>query len=523
MEKKEDTLTLQGVMDKTEMVSVNHVKFTDPQIIRNYDTGESFFIVKGNGIPLDPIPVSEADIKFINATNPGIQELMERFQPLTLKPQKVMDTYGNVEIDVPFGKQSIGQLNDFVIYTDNKPESPTFGKELLFVDVSGEKMTAVLPDNIRQELNHSTMSPTEVIPLVFGDRINLPQYYSQFTIPKDVAVYDVSVNQNQTTGKYEITATIEGKQMSPIEISDNDAKSLLEVQSASERQLAAKYFSGIIEAEHKSYVLDCMNDVIDSHKRQGNVDGFNTVNGDEISDPQFLKDNNNALLFVKINGIQQAPVNCTLEEMEAYNNNKINLYELAERHFPSKLEKRLDESLFNKPSMVYSNGTETGQELGTLQGFQVFCDNTYGSPTEGKIMVYANVNGQGMTEVMPEKFLEAYANRTMSPAQMIPLVFGDRIGLPEYYQQFQPLEGLEAKNIYIQQNPKTDKYEISVKFDNFMTPPREMSYNDTNSLFSHAASSSQLASKYFGTDYADLQKKDRSMDMAVGKSRGMSI
>ena len=136
----------------------------------------------------------------------------------------------------------------------------------------------------------------------------------------------------------------------------------------------------------------------------------------------------------------------------------------------------------------------------------------------GRYKLYAEVGDQKMSTTMTYADLNAFFDRTVTPAALVERNFGEKLHLASHYQQFKMPEGAEIKDVLVAKDRKTSQWFISVDMgERGKTDKKHLSYDDGFSLFNtKTATREQLAAKYLSTEIKGLMaapKQEQSMGM----------
>lgn len=229
-----------------------------------------------------------------------------------------------------------------------------------------------------------------------------------------------------------------------------------------------------------------------------------TPNGDKVTNLHVFKSNQSEDWFIaaKLNDVPLKPKVCSKEDCEAILNKTSNTEDLMNRYYPTKMMPKLDAASLKVPATLIGND---GQEM-TIHKFNVYKEKNMENAHYGKYKMYAQIDDRKMSVLATPKMLDEYFDRVKTPAQLVTQAFGEDLNLKAHYEQFKLPEGIEAKDIRIQKNKNTQRYEISVNVDGIKSEAKELSYNDRTSYFSHkSATKEQLAAKYLGTEIPQIQ------------------
>lgn len=246
-----------------------------------------------------------------------------------------------------------------------------------------------------------------------------------------------------------------------------------------------------------------------------------TVNGDKVTHAHVFKSKSSEDWFftAKINGIPLHPKIASKEDCDAILSKTADLQTLMEKYYPTKVMPRVSDEAFKIPCVMKG---ANGENL-TVHKFNVYKEKTLDSKDYGKYKFYAQIGDEKMSTMAKSEDLDAYFDKVKTPQQLCAKVFGDRLHLAEYYEQFKLPEGIEPGNVHIQKNKATNKYEISIVLDNIRTVPQDLSYNDRFAYFStKTASKEQLAAKCFASSIPSLLKQNVEKGLAKEQTKSHS-
>lgn len=255
----------------------------------------------------------------------------------------------------------------------------------------------------------------------------------------------------------------------------------------------------IITTQQKSEVNSEQNDKVHREPQ------FVTVNGDKITHGHiFQHAEKEAWLFsVRVNGKQLPTVQLSAEESQRFSNlsheNRTAdaVRELMEKYYPSKLERHLSKEEFTN-GVTLSDGRK-------IDKFNVYKENNPDMKGYGKWHFYVDVGGVKMSQVGDRDSLNAYFDKSRTPAQITENLFGEKLHLASAYKSYVLPDGV--KDIRIAKGDGK-QWCISAEIDGVRTPKRNLSYDDGASFFStHTATKEQLAAKYLTKDINEIRNQ----------------
>lgn len=223
-----------------------------------------------------------------------------------------------------------------------------------------------------------------------------------------------------------------------------------------------------------------------------------TVNGAKVTHAHAYQasDGSDHWFFTaKLDGVQLRPQWMTKEDVEAYQSKdgKLTVEELMRHYYPTKLQPKVSDAAFTTPTVIVGNNGPL-----TVEKFNVYKEQNPDSIDFDKWMFYAQIGDKKMSAPGTKDTLNAYFDRTMTPGQIAEQVFGSRLHLKSYYEQFKLPEGIDRSAINITKEKDEDRWKISVNFgEKGQTSRIPLSFHDGVSYFKeHTASKEQLAAKY---------------------------
>lgn len=227
-----------------------------------------------------------------------------------------------------------------------------------------------------------------------------------------------------------------------------------------------------------------------------------TVNGDRIDAVALKGDDNQWMLGIRVNGEVKKPEK--LEPYEAWQMlaGKVSTTGLMLRHFPELMEQRSVTPDFvpYKFKGMEDQVWQFGLEMRTDGN-----DETFGRP-----IWTAMVGNKKIWKESTEQEICESVNNGLNGRDLFIRVFGQELGLPEYYEKFVVPE--DAKIIVgITYDRKDERYKINARnLDTgrrFSAPLNISDYRASEVTF--AASRHQLAMKYFGNDLFEDKNQEK--------------
>ena len=238
-----------------------------------------------------------------------------------------------------------------------------------------------------------------------------------------------------------------------------------------------------------------------------------TVNGQKVSHAHAFQSNINPETWyftAKLDGAQLRPMRMHAEDLAAYQKKEISVEQLMQTYYPSKLAPKVSREEY-AANHYLSDGS-------AITKMNVYKEHDETRKDYGRYKLYAEVGDQKMSTTMTYADLNAFFDRTVTPAALVERNFGEKLHLASHYQQFKMPEGAEIKDILVAKDRKSGQWFISVDMgERGKTDKKHLSYDDGFSLFNtKTATREQLAAKYLSTEIKGLMaapKQEQSMGM----------
>ena len=238
-----------------------------------------------------------------------------------------------------------------------------------------------------------------------------------------------------------------------------------------------------------------------------------TVNGQKVTHGHAFQSNVNPETWyftAKLDGVQLRPMRMHAEDLAAYQKKEISVEQLMQTYYPSKLAPKV-----SREEYAAANHLSDGS---TITKMNVYKENDANKKDYGRYKLYAEVGDQKMSTTMTYADLNAFFDRTVTPAALVERNFGEKLHLASHYQQFKMPEGAEIKDVLVAKDRKTSQWFISVDMgERGKTDKKQLSYDDGFSLFNtKTATREQLAAKYLTPEIKGLMAapmQERSMGM----------
>ena len=226
-----------------------------------------------------------------------------------------------------------------------------------------------------------------------------------------------------------------------------------------------------------------------------------TVNGQKVSHAHAFQSNINPETWyftAKLDGVPLRPMRMQAEDLAAYQKKEISVEQLMRTYFPSKLE-----PVVSREQYAADHYLSDGRAIDKMNVYKESDQNREGY---GKYKLYAVVGDQKMSTIMSYADLNAFFDRTTTPAKLVEKNFGERLHLKSHYEQFKLPEGVEEKNVRVAKDKNTGQWSISVNLgERGSTVKKPISFDDGYSLFTaKTATRGQLAAKYLTPEIKGL-------------------
>ena len=166
----------------------------------------------------------------------------------------------------------------------------------------------------------------------------------------------------------------------------------------------------------------------------------------------------------------------TAEDTAAYQQRNISVEQLMQNYYPTKLLPKV-----SKEEYAAGNVLSDGR---TVDKLNVYKEHDETRNDYGRYKLYAVVGEQRMTQVMTTADLNAFFDRTVTPAQLVERNFGEKLHLASAYAQYRLPEGVDVKDIRIAKEKSSNAWHISVNMgEQGRTPKKPLTFDDGYSYF----------------------------------------
>ena len=229
-----------------------------------------------------------------------------------------------------------------------------------------------------------------------------------------------------------------------------------------------------------------------------------TVNGEKVSHGHAYQSKTNPedwFFTAKLDGQQLKPQKMDAADLAAYQNKEMNVPQLMEKYYPTKLMPKVPEEAFKNPKAI--DGPEG---LMNIEKFNVYKEKDEQRPDVGKYKFYAQVGDAKMSALASRADLNAYFDRVATPNQLIEKVFGEKLHLQSAYEKYSLPEGVDSKGVRVAKDRNDNKWKVSVDLgDKGKTSQKEISFDDGYALFkTKTATREQIAAKHLNTEIKGL-------------------
>ena len=298
-----------------------------------------------------------------------------------------------------------------------------------------------------------------------------------------VAIADMPVNTQEKKQVAEVREII-----SKAEKKEQQEQTGTEVKAGTKEQLKAE----TEKAENKEKV----------HREPQMV----TVNGQKVSHAHAFQSNVNPETWyftARIDGQQLRPMRMHAEDLAAYQKKEISVEQLMRNYYPTKLEPKV-----SREEYAADNKLSDGRVVDKMN---VYKEQDETKKDFGRYKLYAEVGDQKMSKEMTYADLNAFFDRTTTPAKLVEKNFGEQLHLASHYQQFKLPEGADIQKILVAREKNSNQWQISVDMGELgRTEKKPLTYNDGFSLFrAKTATREQLAAKYLTSEIKGLMAAPR--------------
>ena len=256
------------------------------------------------------------------------------------------------------------------------------------------------------------------------------------------------------------------------------------------------------------------------NERQQRPPQMVTVNGDKVTHGHAFQSTKNPeewYFTAKLNGEQLKPQKMDPADLAAYKKKELNVPQLMDKYYPTKLVLKLSEDIFKAP---YLPTGEKG-EYKNIEKFNVYKEKNPENKDYGKYKFYAKVDGVQMSTVASKEDLNHYFDRTLPIFHLVQKNFGERLHLKSHYEQFKTPMDIHAGFGRVAKDRNDGKWYVSADLgEKGKTSKKEISFDDGYALFkTKTATRDQLAMKHLGPEIMEKlgatikQEKSQSLKM----------
>lgn len=222
-----------------------------------------------------------------------------------------------------------------------------------------------------------------------------------------------------------------------------------------------------------------------------------TVNGQKVTHGHIFQATNDETRWyftARLDGQQLKPMRLWNQDYLDFKDKNIGVKELMEKYYPTKLQKQLSPEEF-KAGVILPNGQK-------IEKFNVYKEKDPQSEDFGKYRFYAQVEDKKMSASASFEDLNAYFDRTQSPADIVARNFGEKLQLAGAYDKYKLPEGVDAKNVRIV-IPTGSKFWVvyADMGEKGKSKSRILPFEDGQALFKNKiATREQIAAKNLGEE-----------------------
>ena len=226
-----------------------------------------------------------------------------------------------------------------------------------------------------------------------------------------------------------------------------------------------------------------------------------TVNGEKVTSAHAFQSNRNPdtwYFTARLDGKQLRPMAMHAADMDAYRKREISIEQLMKTYYPSKMERKV-----SKEEYAADNKLSDGR---VIEKMNVYKETDQSKPDAGRYKLYAVVGEQKMSQTLSFADLNAYFDRTTTPAKLVERTFGEKLHLASAYEKYKLPEGAKVEDIRIAKDRKTNQWNISADMGQLgVTPKKPLQFDDGFSYFTaKTATREQLAAKYLSREIKGL-------------------
>ena len=237
-----------------------------------------------------------------------------------------------------------------------------------------------------------------------------------------------------------------------------------------------------------------------------------TVNGEKVSHAHSFQSNKNPETWyftARLDGKQLRPMVMHAADLAAYQKREISVEQLMKTYYPSKMEQKV-----SKEEYAAANKLSDGR---VIEKMNVYKETDETKKDAGRYKLYAVVGDQKMSQALSFADLNAYFDRTTTPAKLVEKNFGEKLHLASAYEKYKLPEGAKVEDIRIAKDRKTNQWNISADMGQLgVTPKKPLQFDDGYSYFTaKTATREQLAAKYLSHEIKGLMA-GRQQEQKVG-------
>lgn len=226
---------------------------------------------------------------------------------------------------------------------------------------------------------------------------------------------------------------------------------------------------------------------------------------------QSIFDQSTWYFTARLNGTQLKPMRMFHSDYEAFKNKEIGIPELMQKYYPTKLQPQLSPEAFQAAVKL-----PDGQ---IIEKFNVYKEKNQSADDFGSYKFYAQVGDKKMSTLASYADLNAYFDRTQSPAELVARNFGEKLQLKGAYDKYELAGGVDPKSIRIIKDKETKGWYVYADLgDRGKTESHRLPFEDGQALFKNKiASREQIAAKHLNNELVHLtgvsvsQKQEASL------------
>lgn len=226
-----------------QMVTVNGDTVTHCHVWQRAEEPDKWYLAaRINDQTLRPVVISPEDAQRYINHEMKVDDMMNKYYPT-----KVGKHFSAEELKEGTVLSNGQRIDKFSIYKEQNPDRQDVGKYKMFTQIGDTKLSMLAPREALNAYFDKAATPAMLVEQHFGERLHLASHYEKFNnIPKEVEIDNIKFSKNQM-GNWCIGCDINKVHIPMLELSFDDGFAYFKAKTATDRQLAAKYFAPQIE------------------------------------------------------------------------------------------------------------------------------------------------------------------------------------------------------------------------------------------------------------------------------------